>query len=132
MKNDLPRIPDLPNPIVDAVNHKSLAVFLGAGVSRLCGCLSWDGLCRTLLDKVSSFKTPDGSFYIDASDIDNLMKRFGQKKVLTICYEIFEDHGKRDTFYEILEVSWFSLNWTNRFPKLASTQPSARALRWVF
>ncbi|MBF0539272.1 MAG: hypothetical protein HQL03_13570 [Nitrospirae bacterium] len=44
-------IPDLPVEIIDAVDNGTLAVFIGAGVSRLVGCLGWDELAKNLVER---------------------------------------------------------------------------------
>ncbi len=38
------QIPVLPHQIVDAINRNSLAVFMGAGVSKVVGCAGWGDL----------------------------------------------------------------------------------------
>ncbi len=47
-------IPDLPQQIIDASENKSLAIFIGAGLSRFMGCNSWSKLAENLLDKCES------------------------------------------------------------------------------
>jgi len=44
-------IPKVPKEIVDAVNNQTLAVFIGAGVSRLIGCMGWDQLATNLVNR---------------------------------------------------------------------------------
>ena len=44
-------IPRIPNEIKDAVDNGTLAVFIGAGVSRLVGCEGWDTLARNLVKR---------------------------------------------------------------------------------
>ena len=51
-------IPDIPPKIRDAVNNKKFAVFVGAGVSRVMGCMGWDELSRKLIKRCSSVKRP--------------------------------------------------------------------------
>ena len=41
-------IPVIPPEIKNAVDTKTLAVFVGAGVSRLIGCKGWDDLVTTV------------------------------------------------------------------------------------
>ena len=56
--NNSSQIPHLPNEIITALDRKKLAVFLGAGVSRIIGCQGWDEqskymvkICNTIVDK---------------------------------------------------------------------------------
>jgi hypothetical protein len=42
-------MPSLPDGIKEAVNKEELAVFVGAGASRLMGCMGWDELARELV-----------------------------------------------------------------------------------
>ena len=53
-------IPPLPKETVEAVNNEKLAVFIGAGVSRLVGCMSWDRLAQNLLNRCFSTEKKDG------------------------------------------------------------------------
>jgi hypothetical protein len=49
VSNGISRIPEVPGEVRDAVNNGTLAVFIGAGVSRLVGCEGWDTLARNLI-----------------------------------------------------------------------------------
>lgn len=40
--------PELPDGIKEAASRGELAVFVGAGASRIMGCLGWDELARNL------------------------------------------------------------------------------------
>lgn len=44
--NMIEQIPPLPKEIVEAVNIENLAIFIGAEVSRLIGCMGWDQLAQ--------------------------------------------------------------------------------------
>ncbi|MCX7727460.1 MAG: hypothetical protein N2053_11510 [Chitinispirillaceae bacterium] len=44
-------IPKIPQKIIEAVDNDKLAVFIGAGVSRLIGCKGWDQLAQNLVEK---------------------------------------------------------------------------------
>ena len=41
-------IPELPSEIKEAVDREELAVVVGAGASRLMGCMGWDELARNM------------------------------------------------------------------------------------
>ncbi len=43
-------IPDLPDEIKNAVDQGKLALFIGAGVSRLVGCKGWSELACELVN----------------------------------------------------------------------------------
>ncbi len=59
-------VPLVPPQIRDAVNSKTLAVFVGAGVSRVMGCMGWDELSRRLVKRCSLIKRPtDGLPYLN-------------------------------------------------------------------
>ena len=59
-------IPLIPPEILEAVNTKTLAVFVGAGVSRVMGCMGWDELSRRLVKRCSLIKRPtDGLPYLN-------------------------------------------------------------------
>ena len=47
--NLIPSIPDLPSELYVAHLQEKLAIFIGAGVSRLAGCESWEVLAANLL-----------------------------------------------------------------------------------
>ena len=49
-------IPLIPPKIFEAVNTGSLAVFAGAGVSRVMGCLGWNDLAKRLVKRCASLK----------------------------------------------------------------------------
>ncbi|MCP4371530.1 MAG: hypothetical protein GY797_25930, partial [Deltaproteobacteria bacterium] len=47
---DLMETPDLPDELKDAALNGDFVLFVGAGVSRLVGLPSWDGLARSALN----------------------------------------------------------------------------------
>ena len=51
----------VPKEIVEAVNNETLAVFIGAGVSRLIGCMGWEQLAQNLVNRCFSIKKKDVS-----------------------------------------------------------------------
>ncbi|MCK5118296.1 MAG: hypothetical protein KAQ78_01860, partial [Candidatus Latescibacteria bacterium] len=62
--NGIEKIPRLPNEIVEAVNNNKLAIFIGAGVSRLIGCRGWDQLAQALINRCFTTRK-DGSSCIN-------------------------------------------------------------------
>ncbi len=103
MENIIPPIPALPQEVIDAINSESLAIFVGAGVSRLIGCEGWNGLARNLIDKC--FNTTNGTERcINEEQKEILSNSKDCKKVISICYEILKNNHE-DLFFEELERS---------------------------
>lgn len=94
MSNGIPLIPKVPDEIRDAVNSSTLAVFIGAGVSRLVGCKGWDTLARKLVDKCHKENI------INFKEHDTLSQILDHKKTITICYHLFKNKDRADVFYE--------------------------------
>jgi len=101
----IPKIPRVPKEIVEAVNNETLAVFIGAGVSRLIGCMGWDQLARNLVERCFSAKKKDGSRIINFKERENLIQNNDPKKTITICYYLLKNNGFENIFYEELENS---------------------------
>jgi tetratricopeptide (TPR) repeat protein len=68
MKNTLNAIPDLPLEIENAAQSGELVVFVGAGISRLINCPSWDDFANRVLEQLA----PNGIDYYDLSQIRNI------------------------------------------------------------
>ena len=98
------QIPDIPDPIISAVNRNTLAVFIGAGVSRLLGCAGWDGLGKNLVDRCTMIRNSDGSPCLGEQDV-NALKRYNNKKKITICKQILDESGCRTDFLDEVEKS---------------------------
>ncbi|MDN5345965.1 MAG: hypothetical protein PWQ73_462 [Petrotoga sp.] len=101
----IPKIPPVPKEIVEAVNNKTLAVFIGAGVSRLIGCMGWDQLAQNLINKCFSIKKQDGSCLINFKEKETLVQNKDHKKTITICYYLLKNNELEDIFYKELENS---------------------------
>ena len=65
MSSKITPMPSLRKEILNAVNNENLAVFIGAGVSRLVGCLGWDELAKNLVNRCFIEKRSDGSSLIN-------------------------------------------------------------------
>lgn len=98
-------IPDIPEQIVQAVNTETLAVFVGAGVSRLIGCYGWSDLAEALISRCFKEKKADGSTLISYKEKDFLSKE-NPKKVITICKGILEQNKLTDAYVEILKKAF--------------------------
>ncbi|MFK5968697.1 MAG: SIR2 family protein [Candidatus Marithrix sp.] len=79
------------------MNNKKLAVFIGAGVSRLVGCDGWDALARNLVKKCFD----EG--FINFKEQETLSQTSEHKKTITICYHVFKKKNCENTFYEEME-----------------------------
>jgi len=84
--------PDVPSEIENAAQSGELVVFVGAGISRLVDCPSWDGFA----DKVLSQLVPDGIDYHELSQINgirdpkkrlSIAKIIARKKKVNIDYQ---------------------------------------------
>jgi hypothetical protein len=98
-------IPLVPPGIFKAVNDKKLAVFVGAGVSQIMGCMGWEELARRLVTKCASIKI-DGSPYLNFRETEILARYNDHKKAITICYEIMKNSGYEEEFFEVLKKSF--------------------------
>lgn len=105
---EIPDIPELPDEIKRAVNDGTLAVFIGAGVSRIVGCDGWDVLAENLVKRC--FEEDVISF--EGKEI--LSKEKDYRKIITVCQGLFQKKDKEkggkakkyeDMFYEEMEKS---------------------------
>lgn len=94
MSNGISLIPDVPAAIKDSVNNGSLAVFIGAGVSRLVGCQGWDVLAKNLIGRCHR------EDIINFKEHDSLSQMSDHKKTITICYHLFNNNSRADIFFE--------------------------------
>ncbi len=86
--------------IIDAVNNNKLVVFIGSGVSKLCGLPLWGELAKRLLDECVICFKDKGYDYSFSNKI--LVKNYDPKKIITIIKNIFSKFDCLDKFYEIL------------------------------
>ncbi len=101
-------VPPLPNEIKRAISEKRMAIFLGAGVSRLIGCVGWDILAKKLVERCFSEKKDDNLPCINEEEKKYLLREIekkGQKKVISICYGILKEHGKLEVFFGEMELN---------------------------
>jgi len=97
MSNGIQLIPEVPDEIRAAVNSGTLAVFIGAGVSRLVGCHGWDALARNLVIRCHA----EG--IINFKENETLSQIPDHKKTITICYHLFCKNHLADIFYEEMD-----------------------------
>jgi hypothetical protein len=87
--NGIDRTYDLPDGILKAYKREELVIFIGAGVSRLMGCCSWDQLANRLIGVTYN--------YGECQQILNNIKN--SKELITIAFKKLESEDKLDEFY---------------------------------
>lgn len=97
--NKILPIPKIPQEIIDAVNNRKIAVFIGAGVSRLLGSSSWDDIANNLIKKCYEKNI------INYRESDSLKQIKDPKKVITVCYNLLKASNNEKIYYETLENS---------------------------
>ena len=98
-KKSISKLPGLPDGIREAINTETLAVFVGAGVSRLIGCKGWDELAKNLVNRCYKEKL------IKFIEKEKLCTNTDHKKIITMCYHIFKKPGLIDIFYDEMNYS---------------------------
>lgn len=99
MSNGISPIPSVPQSIKDAINRDNLAVFIGAGVSRLVGCDSWGDLARNLINRCHK------QGIINFKEKETLSQIPDHKKTITICYHLFHNNHLAGIFYEEMSAA---------------------------
>lgn len=112
-------LPDVPPEIENAAQSGELVVFVGAGISRLINCPSWDGFADRVLQQL----VPAGIDYHDLSQIRtiadpkkrlSIAKIVAQKKKMKIDYaSIFRVPLTADNVYSYLNSFNSSFVTTN-------------------
>lgn len=94
-------IPKLPPEIVNAINNKEFAIFIGAGASISIGCKNWKDLAVNLVNKcyTTSKKLDATQGCIDLPAKIALLEMTDLKKVITICYKILNENDKEEEFF---------------------------------
>jgi hypothetical protein len=105
MISEIPEVPKVPKEIIDAVNSETLAVFIGAGVSRLIGCMGWGQLAQNLVNRCFTTKKEDGSGLINFKEKETLIQNKDHKKTITICYYLLKENDFETVFRDELEKS---------------------------
>jgi hypothetical protein len=82
-------IPTLPPGIKEAQDRDRLVVFVGAGVSRVVGCIGWEDLAKSLVNVCYEKK------FINFKEKEKLSDEPDHRKTLSICYHII---AERNTF----------------------------------
>ncbi len=84
---------ELPKDIKTAINDNKLAVFIGAGLSRLYGCYSWKDLAYNLISICENRNI------ITGYEKELLLQDNDFKKIITIAHSILTEHNLEKEFY---------------------------------
>lgn len=122
-------IPPVPQRILDAVNNNTLAVFVGAGVSRIMGCKGWDELAKDLVTRCASINTKDGSPNLNYRATEILSQYTDHRKAITICHEIMKENGCEGDFFDVIEKSF---DVAEKHPQYADIYRHLYGLRGLF
>jgi hypothetical protein len=98
MKNTLNAVPDVPPEVENAAQSGELVVFVGAGISRLINCPSWDDFANRVLEQLA----PKGIDYYDLSQIRSIAD---PKKRLSLALIIAEKKKIDVDYSAILRVT---------------------------
>lgn len=131
--------PEVPAEIEDAAQSGRLVVFVGAGISRLVGCPSWDGFANKVLEQL----VPAGIDYYELSQINSVVdpkkrlsiaKIIAKRKKINIDYaKIFEVTLQPGNIYESLNSFNCSFVTTNYERLLVPTsRKAAPESEWRF
>jgi hypothetical protein len=89
--------PELPEEVSDAAQSGMLVIFIGAGISRLVGCPSWNGFATAVLNQL----TPSVIDYHEKSLIDSMPD---PRKKLSLAKILEEENGITIDYKKIFEV----------------------------
>lgn len=95
MFDEIRDVPNFPEEIREAFDKQELVIFLGAGISRLAGCPSWNDLASGLLKELKNIKA------IDFKTSEQLRYLSDNKKIITIAHNIFCNLNREDDFYRV-------------------------------
>ena len=83
---EIKEIPDVPQQIIDAAQSGKLVLFIGAGVSRIIGCPSWDEFAHLQLKDLYEKKAINFFEYMN-------LKTMEARKLLSICRRLYREKG---------------------------------------
>ncbi len=88
---------DLPQKIKNEITNNNLAIFIGAGVSRIVGCKGWDELSNNLLKECWDKKC------INYTEYELLKQEKDNKKIISICQDIMKSKQLEESFWIIFK-----------------------------
>jgi hypothetical protein len=89
-------IPNVPPEVEQAAQSGELVVFVGAGISRLISCPSWDGFADAVLHQL----VPEPIDYYQLAQIQSIPD---PKKRLSIARILSQESGKKIDYRRVLE-----------------------------
>jgi len=96
-------LPNIQPEIENAAQSGELVVFVGAGISRLINCPSWEGFADRVLDQLA----PEGIDYYELAQIKNIAD---PKKRLSIAKLVAREKRIKIDYARIFDVSLSSPN----------------------
>lgn len=97
-------LPEIDPAIIDARDNGELAIFIGAGISRLVGCWGWDKLSEDLL-KICYKEFEMGSPLLNFKEFETLKGNHDKRKLITIAKKLLSNNGKIDLFFDKIKVA---------------------------
>ncbi|MFA4827918.1 MAG: SIR2 family protein [Thermodesulfovibrionales bacterium] len=97
MSKTIEPLPTIPKEIENAAQSGELVVFVGAGISRLVKCPTWEGFANKILEQL----VPDGIDYYELSQIKSIPD---PKKKLSIARIIAKEKKIDLNYKEIFDV----------------------------
>lgn len=100
--SSIERLPEVPPAIIEAVNNDKLVVFIGAGVSRVIGCMGWGQLASNLINICFTTQNKENTgTCISFKEKESLSKETDHKKIITICHHILcKKNNLEETFFK--------------------------------
>ena len=97
-KEEILELPDIPDGIKQAINNRSLVIFVGAGASAQVGMPLWNTLADNILDECYN------NGYINDGDRDLLKTKLtDNKEKLSVAFKYFEQDNNEGSFYDLIE-----------------------------
>lgn len=97
MSGKIPQVPDVPPELIERINEEKLCFFIGAGVSKLIGCMGWKSVASNLVERC--FKKG----CINYKRRESILGINNPKKIITICYNILCDAKLKNDFFDVIE-----------------------------
>ena len=97
-----PPIPPIPPQIFDSIEKEKFMIFMGAGVSRLLGCLGWEDMCKQLVYSCRRENIIDDMLRDGLIDI---IKNYNYKELLTRCYAILDKSKRLDIYENVIKLT---------------------------
>jgi hypothetical protein len=92
------QIPQILPEIKEAVLNERIAVFIGAGVSRMIGCSGWKELANQLAEAAYE------NSLINYQEKEKIIENYGPRKTITIFKKILPEEIYRDTLNKSLSA----------------------------